>query len=217
MNTAYDLPALLILLAAVLMPVPAQIALRSVLRTVGLSVQSGHSSTGGIARILYRLLFVGLTCFAGTALWSGEMRAGCEALVAILCLSMLATDARWYWLPLPLTLAFFSSGLMLAASDGLLVERLSSSAAVMIALETLRTGFRYWRGIEALGGGDVILGAGLAAHAGLMETGLIFTVAAVSALLFFFFFNSKQGTTKTPLGAWLCLAYMPVIFGLSYS
>ncbi len=216
MNAAFDFLALVILLMAVLVPVPAQIALRSVIRTSISVSKSGISNTGRLAAVLYYAMCAVLTFCTAGFLWFDAARAGCEVLIAVLCLGLIATDARWFWLPLPWTLAMFSSGLALAATDGILIERIGAAAAVVASLETLRFAFRRWRNTEALGGGDVILGAAIATHIGLMETGMVFTVAACGALLFSLVLKNSSGAAKTPLGTWLSIAFLPGLMGLSY-
>ena len=123
----------------------------------------------------------------GATLISAVAFSGATAVTtAVLSLLILlaTVDLAWRWLPLEwtvplLVLAGVSAvvtGETLAAILGALV-----GAGTLLALQIT---FRIWRGVHALGTGDIWLAAGLGALAGMPAIAWILTLSAVSGLFF---------------------------------
>lgn len=199
-------------LAAMLIAVtagPLRLLVRFVLRQPGnVAVRRWqHPATWGLAGGL-----VGAVLLAAL-LWGGTAAIG-TAVLSLLCL-LAVMDIAWRWLPFAWTLPLLALGLAAAWIQGTLPDAAIGMALGGGTLFLLQLGFRLWRGVEALGTGDIWLAAGLGALSGPDRIGLILWLAAMTALAAAILGKAlacpvKRQRFGVAYGAHLCLAY-PVL------
>ncbi|NJS40040.1 MAG: hypothetical protein HC783_14645 [Rhodobacteraceae bacterium] len=111
---------------------------------------------------------------------------GGEAAVtaAVLGLSflMLAQDLAWRWLPFEWTLPLLALGLVAGFLGEYAGTALAGAALGAGILGALQISFRLWRGVEALGTGDISLAAGVGAFVGPATIAWVLGLSALSAL-----------------------------------
>jgi leader peptidase (prepilin peptidase)/N-methyltransferase len=138
---------------------------------------------------------------------------------ATLCLLILMAvlDIAWRWLPFAWTLPLLALGMATA----ILQDTVSSAFFGVIfgggILLTLQFSFWMWRGVIALGTGDVWLAAGLGSFAGMPQISWILCLAALTALAFegVAIFRSQRIVRQrfgVAYGTHLCLAYLVFLF-----
>ena len=200
-------------LAAMLIAVttgPLRLLVRFVLRYVSnVTVRRWqHAATWGLAGGL-----VGAVMLAAL-LWGGAAAIG-TAVLSLLCLLALM-DVAWRWLPFAWTLPLLALGLAAAWIQGTLSDAAIGMALGGGTLFLLQLGFRLWRGVEALGTGDIWLAAGLGALSGPDRIGLILWLAAMTALGAAILGKALSGPDTrqrfgVAYGAHLCLAYLVLL------
>jgi prepilin signal peptidase PulO-like enzyme (type II secretory pathway) len=117
------------------------------------------------------------------------------AAVLGLSILLLAQDLAWRWLPFAWTLPLLSIGLVAGFLGEHAAETLAGAAIGAGILGALQISFRLWRGVEALGTGDIWLAAGLGCYVG---PATIAWVLALSALLALAFEVLRKATAKPP-------------------
>ena len=152
----------------------------------------------------------------GATVASGFFIGGSAAvLTATLCLLILMAvlDLAWRWLPFAWTLPLLALGMATAV----LQDTVSSAFFGVIfgggILMTLQLSFWMWRGVIALGTGDVWLAAGLGSFAGMPQISWILCLAALTALAFegVAVFRAQRIVRQrfgVAYGTHLCLAYL---------
>jgi prepilin signal peptidase PulO-like enzyme (type II secretory pathway) len=109
-------------------------------------------------------------------------QAAVTAAVLGLALLLFSMDLAWRWLPLEWTLPLLSLGLLAGFLGDRSVETLAGAVVgggILLALQII---FRRWRGVEALGTGDIWLTAGLGCFAGPATIAWVLGLAALSGL-----------------------------------
>lgn len=97
-------------------------------------------------------------------------------------LGLAVCDMTWFRLPDPLTFALALIAAGMAALDARLAEAVLGAALGAGSFAALRLGYRWLRGREGLGLGDVKLMVGLGAWAGADQLALLVLLAAITAL-----------------------------------
>ncbi|WGW05909.1 prepilin peptidase [Tropicibacter oceani] len=145
---------------------------------------------------------------AGGAGWSVWL----QAIFLWLLIALFFADLLWMRLPDPLTMALFAAAMMLAVGGIGLLAALYGAALGSGSFLLLRLGYRFLRGREGLGLGDVKLMAGLGAFAGPGGLALLVLVASggalawVAARQWFHGRGAVRGDMRLPFGAALCAA-----------
>ena len=135
------------------------------------------------------------------------------ALLGWMLLALIALDSEHYWLPDRITLPLLSLGIALGL--GTLADRLLGAALAGGLLLALALGYRWWRGIDGLGLGDVKLAAALGAWLGPLMVGPLLAAAALLGLLLALF--AGRADPRIPFGACLAVAAFPLWLYLSAS
>lgn len=205
------------LVAVLVTPVVFSLVLRSITRRSRPDLRGAGLRT--LTNRLHRGTLLGLGGIGLIAIGLGEPRVMIMACLILLTVAMAAADWRWYWLPLEWTLGLLASGLALAWLGGHLLESLLAAVVTALAFEALRFAFRLVRGIEGLGGGDVILCAGIAAHLGVEATAHIVLIASLVALAGQLIPRRQIKQVPVAFGLYLCLTFtafllMPVVVAL---
>jgi leader peptidase (prepilin peptidase)/N-methyltransferase len=135
------------------------------------------------------------------------------AVLGWVLLALLALDLQHYWLPDRLTLPLLALGL--AGGMGTLPERLLGAATGGGGLLLLALLYRWLRGREGLGLGDVKLMAALGAWLSLGLLGPLLLAASVAGLAFAAVSRWRRtaedgGVMRVPFGACLALAGFPM-------
>lgn len=102
-----------------------------------------------------------------------------------LLLLMAASDAAWRWLPPVWTALLALIGFITLIYNGTLIPFILQAGAVIAGLMAVRHAFFWWRGVEALGMGDVWLAGALALHLGAPVTLQVLGLAACLGLLIY--------------------------------
>jgi leader peptidase (prepilin peptidase)/N-methyltransferase len=130
-------------------------------------------------------------------------------------LTLAVLDARHFWLPDALTVPLGIAGLALGGvASGLpIADRLIGAAAGGGMLLALALGYRALRGREGLGLGDAKLTGAIGAWLGWQMLPLLLLLASLgglaAALGLRLAGRGVDGTTRLPLGTFLCLAALP--------
>lgn len=157
---------------------------------------------------------VGAGLLAATLL--GATTGGNAALVVAVfgLLLLLATlDLAWRWLPFAWTMPLLALGIVAAWVNHALIDAILGVALGAGVLLALQLSFRFLRGVEALGTGDIWLAAGLGALAGPQKIMLILGLSAVLALAVEAgrsILVTRPGRRRLGVayGAHMCLAYI---------
>ena len=200
------LAALLAVMAAVSAG-PLRLLVRFVLRYAGNAAMRRwqRPATWGLASGL-----VGAVALAAL-LWGGTAALSTAVLSLLLLLGLM--DIAWRWLPFGWTLPLLVLGLFAAWLHGTLPDAVLGLILGGGTLWLLQLGFRLWRGVEALGTGDIWLAAGLGSLAGPGLIGLILWLAAMTALGAAVLGKALSGHDTrqrfgVAYGAHLCLAHL---------
>ena len=186
---------------------PLRLLVRFILRYAGNAAvrRWQHATTWGLAGGL-----VGAVMLAAL-LWGGTAAIGTAVLSLLFLLALM--DVAWRWLPFAWTLPLLALGLVIAWMHDTLPDAAIGMVLGGGTLFLLQLGFRLWRGVDALGSGDIWLAAGLGALAGPDRIGLILWLAAMTALGAAILGKALSGPAKrqrfgVAYGAHLCLAYL---------
>lgn len=132
-------------------------------------------------------------------------------------------DARYFWLPDRLTLPLLGCGLAVNLSGMGPVGAADALAGAIgggAALWAVAWGYRQWRGMVGLGGGDPKLFAAIGAWTGWHELPLILLGASLIGLLYiglrWWRGEEVHGRQRLPLGTLLALAAWPVWVMISW-
>jgi leader peptidase (prepilin peptidase)/N-methyltransferase len=147
---------------------------------------------------------------------SGFFISGSAAvLTATLCLLVLmaALDLAWRWLPFEWTLPLLALGGVASVVQQTVSDAIWGAVFGGGILLMLQIVFWVWRGVTALGTGDIWLAAGLGSLAGMPQISWILCFAAVPALAFeglAIFRKQRTGRQRLGVayGTHLCLAYL---------
>ncbi|WP_336960038.1 A24 family peptidase [Sphingobium aquiterrae] len=138
------------------------------------------------------------------------------ALLGWLLLTLAVLDWRHFWLPdaLTLPLAFLGFTIGLWASDVAMTDRMIGAIAGYAALLAISLGYRALRGREGLGLGDAKLLGAIGAWFGWQALPFVLLVASAVALLMVALGSMRggarlSGSTRIPLGTFLCIAALP--------
>ncbi len=148
------------------------------------------------------------------ALLGGPDAAVLAAVVGLLVL-LAVLDLAWRWLPFVWTIPLLALGFVLAWATESLLEAVLGAVIGGGILLSLQLFFRFWRGVEALGTGDIWLAAGLGALTGPQQISLILGIAAVTGLaaeVLGKILRSGSGRRRMGVayGAHMCAAYIIV-------
>lgn len=134
------------------------------------------------------------------------------ALLGWALLTLLALDVEHHWLPDRITLPLLALGLLLGAGD--LVDRLLGAAIGGGALLLLAMAFKWLRGRDGMGLGDVKLMAALGAWLGPLLLGPLLLAAALLGLLMAAVMRLSgrplPAGGRIPFGACLAAAAFPI-------
>ena len=147
---------------------------------------------------------------------SGFFISGSAAvLTATLCLLVLiaALDLAWRWLPFEWTLSLLALGGVTAVLQDTISGAVWGAIFGGGILLVLQISFGVWRGVAAVGTGDIWLAAGLGSFAGMPQISWILCFAALTALAFegLAVFRSQRTIHQrfgVAYGTHLCLAYL---------
>lgn len=147
---------------------------------------------------------------------SGAFLGGAAAVITgTLCLLVLMAvlDLAWRWLPFEWTLPLLALGGVSAIAQHRIEEAIWGALFGGGILLTLQFAFWVWRGITALGTGDIWLAAGLGSLLGMPQISWVLCLAALSALAFEGAARlAVQGASRqrfgVAYGTHLCLAYL---------
>jgi leader peptidase (prepilin peptidase)/N-methyltransferase len=166
---------------------------------------------GSLAIVLISLAFLPWPLALASTTLGALMLAGAEV------------DARTYLLPDLITAGALVSGLLAAAifdpvSAWLgLATATARAAGTALVLGLVRAGYAWLRGREGLGLGDIKLAGALGAWLPLEAIPLCFALATTAGLLTVLLAALRgqriEGTTRLPLGAFLCPAVWLTYFG----
>lgn len=109
-------------------------------------------------------------------------QAAVTAAVLGLAFFLLTQDLAWRWLPLEWSAPFLALGLFAGFLGENAADTLAGAALGGGLLWGLQVVFRYLRGVEGLGTGDIWLAAGIGAFVGLDTIAWVLALAALSGL-----------------------------------
>ena len=156
---------------------------------------------------------VGATAVSGLLI-NGQMAVLAATLGLLSLLAIL--DLAWRWLPFAWTLPLLGLGIASAwFSDAMLTGGMGllAGAGVLLALQL---SFRVFRGVEALGTGDIWLAAGLGMLTGPQEIVAILGIAALTGLVAAGLQRLVAGPSAVArmgvaYGTHLCVAYVIIL------
>ena len=137
--------------------------------------------------------------------WTWGLR---DLLLLAWCVSFTQLDLARRWLPLPFTLSFALSGLLLATLVDAVVPPLTGllGALLLAGILLCLRAATHRQGTERLGLGDVWLLSGLCLWLPLTAVALLTTVAcSLMALTLLAVRHRTTATTPQPFAPWLCL------------
>ncbi len=148
------------------------------------------------------------------ALLGGPDAAVLAAVVGLLVL-LAVLDLAWRWLPFVWTILLLALGVVVAWATDSWAHAASGAAIGGGILLGLQLFFRFWRGVEALGTGDIWLAAGLGALTGPQQISLILGIAAITGLTAevlgkILRSGSDRRRMGVAYGAHMCAAYIIV-------
>ena len=186
-----------------LVPLLGWLALKGRCRACGAAIDPRHP--------LFELMAAAIGLLAMLAVPGPQGLWG--AVLGWVLLALLALDLQHYWLPDRLTLPLLALGL--AGGMGTLPERLLGAATGGGGLLLLALLYRWLRGREGLGLGDVKLMAALGAWLSLGLLGPLLLAASVAGLAFAAVSRWRRtaedgGVMRVPFGACLALAGFPM-------
>jgi leader peptidase (prepilin peptidase)/N-methyltransferase len=151
---------------------------------------------------------VGLLAMLASPGWVGLS----GAILGWALLALLALDAEHQWLPDRITLPLLALGLWLGAGD--MTDRLAGAAIGGGALLALALGYKWLRGRDGMGLGDVKLMAALGAWLGPLLLGPLLLVAALIGLMMAAGLKLRgkplPAGGRIPFGACLAAAAFPI-------
>lgn len=157
---------------------PVQLVARAILRAFGgkplVNSWQNAATLGLAAGLLAGPLVAG-------AILGGD--ASVTAALLGLAFLLLVQDLAWRWLPLEWTLPLLFLGLSAGFLGGQISDTLLGAFVGAGLLWSLQIVFRFWRGVDALGTGDIWLAAGLGCFAGPATIAWVLGLAAVSGLV----------------------------------
>jgi leader peptidase (prepilin peptidase)/N-methyltransferase len=176
--------------------------------------------TASVIRAVHVIVFASVASSIGaiaSVILVPDWRGICGAGLAVLMVAIAAVDARRFIIPDELTAAALALGLAYAAVEDteLWMQALAWSVlrGVVPALAFLgvRAGYRWWRGREGIGLGDVKLAAVAGVWLDWPTIPIAIEIAAVAALggyliLHFYFRRAVRPTTRLPFGLFLAPA-----------
>ena len=192
---------------------------RPVLSRLGLIATSAAPSSPRLPGPLFDLALAMLLAVAVTTI---VLSNDAHPAILILPLGLILTEAalcdlRWLWLPDRLTLPLLLIGLALPVSSAELLQALLGVALAGVLFGGLRWAFSRWRGVEALGLGDVKLAATMGAWLGPDRFILSVVIAAISAIAVTLiagrFHPARPSEPQIPFGAYLSAALFGVWVG----
>ena len=129
-------------------------------------------------------LGLGVGLVAAPVLAGAVLGGEAAVIAAVLGLSflLLSQDLAWRWLPFEWTLPLLALGLVAGFLGDFVGDALAGAALGAGILGGLQISFRRWRGVEALGTGDIWLAAGLGAFVGPATIAWVLALSALSAL-----------------------------------
>lgn len=138
------------------------------------------------------------------------------ALFGWLLLTLAVLDWRHFWLPdaLTLPLAFLGLTMGMWVTDVVMIDRVIGAVAGYAVLLAISLGYRALRGRDGLGLGDAKLLGAIGAWFGWQSLPFVVLAASAAALSVALFANMRgagqlSGSSRVPLGAFLCVAALP--------
>lgn len=152
-----------------------------------------------------------LASVVASGVFIGPNSAVLTATVGLLVL-LAILDLAWRWLPFVWTLPLLTLAIVAAYFNGTAQDAAFGVLLGAGMLWSLQLCFRHWRGVEALGTGDIWLAAALGALVGPQQIALVLGIAAVTGLTVEVLQNLRSNPTKrrrlgVAYGAHMCLAY----------
>ncbi len=133
-----------------------------------------------------------------------------EILLVAIILWVLAAlalaDLLWFVLPDLLTGALFGLAMLLALEHGRLIPAIKGAGLGVAVFLALRWGYKWLRGRQGLGLGDVKLMAGLGALVGVWTLPVLLLLASSTALAVALVHKDRSATRPLPFGAALAAA-----------
>jgi leader peptidase (prepilin peptidase) / N-methyltransferase len=178
------------------------------------------SRTASAMRSAYVIVFAGVALSIGVVAslvlvpdWRGVWGAG----LAVLMVAIAAVDGRRFIIPDELTAAALALGLSYAAISETEIWAQALAWSVLrgvvpaLAFFAVRAGYRWWRGREGIGLGDVKLAAVAGVWLDWLSIPIAIEIAAVAALgayliMHFYFRRAVRRTTRLPFGLFLAPA-----------
>lgn len=187
---------------AELLPLLSALLSRGRCKSCGTPIDRRHTALELAAAV------VGLLAMLASPGWMGLS----GAILGWALLALLALDAEHQWLPDRITLPLLALGLWLGAGD--FADRLAGAAIGGGALLALALGYKWLRGREGMGLGDVKLMAALGAWLGPLLLGPLLLVAALIGLTMAAGLKLRgkplPAGGRIPFGACLAAAAFPI-------